>query len=89
MIPFKHLGLFLQQHRIQKDLTQKAVSENLSNVHVQFVSNWERGLCAPPGHCMDDLIKLLKINKEKLVEVMLKDSKAEIEAKVYPKKKRG
>ena len=67
--------------------TQGELSELLQKVHVQFVSNWERGICAPPNHCFEKLIQLLELNREKLVKVMLEDSKLIIEAKVFKKTK--
>jgi hypothetical protein len=56
---------------------------------VQFVSNWERGLCAPPSHCFHELIEILKLNREQLVDAMLIDSKLVIESKVYKKKRKS
>ncbi len=87
MAEFNHLGAFLRQKRIDSGFTQAELAEKLGDVHSQFVSNWERGLCAPPGHSLHKLIDLLKLNREKLVEVMLEDSKSVIESKVYKKKK--
>lgn len=86
MREFSNLGNFLKNKRIERNLTQRELADALTDVHSQFVSNWERGLCAPPSHCFQDLIELLKINREALVNVMLEDSKATIEAKVYKKK---
>lgn len=86
MAEFHHLGTFLKQKRIDSGLTQAELASKLGDVHSQFVSNWERGLCAPPGHSLHKLIDLLKISRDKLVDVMLADSKAIIESKVYKKK---
>lgn len=82
MREFSHLGDYLKKQRVGKKLTQAELAKKLK-VHNQFVSNWERGLCAPPGNSLPKLIHLLQINREKLVEVMLKDSKIVIENKVY------
>lgn len=86
MREFTNLGNFLKDKRIEQTLTQRELATALSDVHTQFVSNWERGLCAPPSHCLQNLIELLKIKREELVDVMLEDSKAVIEARVYKKK---
>jgi transcriptional regulator with XRE-family HTH domain len=86
MAEFHNLGIFLKQKRADAGYTQAELASSLGDVHSQFVSNWERGLCAPPGHCFQKLIDLLKLNREKLVEVMLADSRVEIESKVYKKK---
>lgn len=82
---FESLGLYLKEKRAKSKFTQTQLADKLS-VHTQFVSNWERGLCAPPSHCFQELIGVLKLNKTDLVEAMLADSKKIIESKVYKKK---
>lgn len=88
MVEFTSLGNFLKQKRVAKGLTQRELAEALGNLNSQFVSNWERGLCAPPGHAFQQLIDLLSINRKELVEVMLVDSRKVIERKIFPKKQR-
>lgn len=82
---FKQLGQYLKRSRNDAKLTQAELAESLGDVHIQFVSNWERGLCAPPNHCFQKLISVLDLDREKLVKVMLMDSKAIITAKVFTK----
>ena len=92
MAEYKQLGLYLREKRLESDLSQAALARSLKKVHVQFVSNWERGLCAPPGHCFEKLIEILRLNREVLVHVMVRDSKSIIEARIYKmksKKKSG
>lgn len=86
MREFSNLGLLLKNKRLERKLTQKEVGLSLGSVNTQFVSNWERGLCAPPSHSFEKLIVLLKIERETLVEVMLQDSFLLIQSKVYRKK---
>lgn len=85
-VEFANLGQYLKEKRVKAKFTQTELAEKLGSVHTQFVSNWERGLCAPPSHCFHDLIGVLKLNKVDLVEAMLEDSKKIIESKVYNKK---
>lgn len=87
MIEFCNLGQYLKQKRLGLNLTQSELSEKLGNVHVQFISNWERGICAPPNHCFEKLIGILDLSRDKLVKVMVEDSKNIITAKVYKKSK--
>lgn len=87
MAEFSNLGTFLKQKRIDSGLTQNELATKLGDVHSQFVSNWERGLCAPPSHSFHKLIEVLKVNRQKLVDVMVEDSRATIEAKILKKKK--
>ncbi len=86
MTEFANLGNFLKQKRVDANLTQRELASALGNMNSQFVSNWERGLCAPPSHCFQKLIDMLKINRDTLVHVMLEDSRVVIEAKVYKKR---
>lgn len=88
MAEFNYLGEYLREKRLEKDLSQAELARALNDVHVQFVSNWERGLCAPPGHSFHRLIEVLKLNRETLVDVMLKDSRSVIEGRVYKKRSR-
>lgn len=85
---FQNLGQYLKQKRLDEGFTQTQLSQSLK-VHVQFVSNWERGLCAPPSHCFHKLIDVLRLNREHVVNAMVQDSKRVIEAKVFKKKKKA
>jgi transcriptional regulator with XRE-family HTH domain len=86
MTQFKFLGKFLKQKRLEASFSQMELSEQLE-IHNQFISNWERGLCAPPAHSFIRVIEILKVDRRKLVEEMLKDSRAVIEAVVFEKTK--
>lgn len=83
---YQNLGTYLQTKRLEAKLTQATVSKRLK-IHVQFVSNWERGLCAPPAHCFQQLLEILKVDRKKVVTAMLLDSKITIEEKVFNKMK--
>lgn len=82
MSEFKNLGIFLREKRLQASLTQKELAESCGNLHTQFVSNWERGLCAPPKHSLQKLIDLLDLNRQSLVNVMVSDYKNDLEEKL-------
>lgn len=88
MTEFSNLGTFLKQKRIESNLTQKELARSLGNMNSQFVSNWERGLCAPPSHSFQRLIDVLRINRDRLVEIMLDDARTVIESRVYKKGKK-
>ncbi len=88
MLGYKKLGLFLKEKRVEAGLTQPALADKLGEVHSQFVSNWERGLCAPPSHAFQRLISVLDLSREELVRVMVADYQSEVEYKVYKKKPR-
>ncbi len=86
MEPFQKLGIFLKEARVELGLSQKDIAEKVG-IHTQYVSNYERGLCAPPSHSFGAILKLLKVKKEDVVDVMLEDSRREIEARVYKNRK--
>lgn len=82
---FGNLGKLLKEKRMQLGYTQSEVGEKLA-IHTQFVSNWERGLCAPPNHSFQKIISLFKLDRTQLADVMMADSKISIDAKVFKKK---
>ncbi len=88
MLGYKKLGEFLKEKRVDAGLTQPALAQKLGEVHSQFVSNWERGLCAPPSHAFQRLISVLSLNRDELVKVMVADYQSEVEFKVFKKKAR-
>lgn len=79
---FQNLGTYLQAKRLATGLTQAELAEKV-NINAQYVSNWERGICAPPSHCFHQLLDVLQANRKKIVAVMLLDSKLLIEAKIF------
>ena len=83
---YRQLGKFLKLKRMHSDFSQSELAEQI-DIHPQFVSNWERGICAPPSHSFKRLIKLLKINRNELVEVMVEDCRRSIEERVFGKVK--
>ncbi len=89
MLGYRKLGLFLKEKRVEAGLTQPALAEKLGEVHSQFVSNWERGLCAPPSHAFQRLISVLSLSRDELVKVMVADYQTEVEYKVFKKKPRA
>jgi transcriptional regulator with XRE-family HTH domain len=83
---YGQLGKYLKAARLKKKLSQAELAKTF-RLHGQFVSNWERGLCAPPKHCFQKVIEFLELDRSTLVEVMIEDSKRFIRSKVYPKRR--
>jgi transcriptional regulator with XRE-family HTH domain len=91
MAGFDHLGAYLRQKRIEAGYSQVDLAKILGYTSSQFISNWERGLSAPPEDSLQVLIKLLKLSRETIVYSMVQDYKGEIEAKIFrrsPKSKK-
>jgi transcriptional regulator with XRE-family HTH domain len=62
------LANFLRESRISQDISQLSIAKKLGYSSAQFVSNWERGLSAPPLSCVVKLAKLLKVSEHTLFE---------------------
>lgn len=80
-LEYQNLGKYLKEKRIAIGHTQAELATQLK-VHVQFVSNWERGLCAPPSHCFQQALDILKADRKKVAAAMLLDSRIVIESKI-------
>lgn len=69
---FSQLGLFLKKKRLDKKMTQSEVAF-LCQCKAQFVSNWERGLCAPPFSLLKKIIKAYDIQERQIFNFMMKE----------------
>jgi transcriptional regulator with XRE-family HTH domain len=77
-ILFKSLGQYLRDQRVKKGLTQGEVAHELGYSSPQFVSNFERGLCAPPYSKVGSLIKLYRLNGEEVIRLIVKSYEKEL-----------
>lgn len=68
---FIELGSYLRKSRKQAGLSQGDVAKELGYATPQFVSNFERGLCAPPLPKLKILIKLFKLSQDEVIGLML------------------
>lgn len=60
-------------------LSQRDVAKKFGYGTVQFVSNWERGLCTPPLKSAKALAKLFKVKPEVLKEIYQEKLEEKIE----------
>jgi transcriptional regulator with XRE-family HTH domain len=70
---FKVLGDFLQARRIKAGLSQGDVATKLGYSSPQFISNFERGLCAPPLNKLKMLVALYDLNGEEVMKLLLRE----------------
>ena len=75
---FQVLGEFLQAKRLKAGLSQGDVAQKLGYSSPQFVSNFERGLCAPPLEKLKVLVSLYSLNGEEVLKLMLKEEEREL-----------
>ena len=74
----KLLANFLKTHRENSGLSQADVAQKLGYTTPQFVSNWERGISAPPFNALKKLAVLYKIDADELFNIMLENKIDEV-----------
>ena len=85
---FQALGVHLQAKRVKAGLSQGNVAKQLGYSSPQFVSNFERGLCAPPLSKLKLLVRLYDMNGEEVLKLMLKEQERHIRKALGVKGKR-
>jgi transcriptional regulator with XRE-family HTH domain len=65
------VGRFLRTKRLAVGLTQWDVARALAYTTAQFVSNWERGVSLPPVTVLAKLAKILRLDPNELVDVLI------------------
>lgn len=66
------LSNFLLKAREDKGLTQKQLADKLGIASAQLISNWERGLCAPPLKKLNSLSNALGIQFDPTFDLVMK-----------------
>lgn len=74
----KLFGQYLRSKRQQVGLSQLDVSKKLGYTSSQFVSNWERGVSAPPLSIYHQLADLYQLGLEDLFEQSLEAKVREV-----------
>lgn len=70
---FQVLGEFLQARRIKAGLSQGDVATKLGYSSPQFISNFERGLCAPPLNKLKMLLQLYGLSGDEVLKLLMKE----------------
>ena len=65
------LGKHLQDARKRACFTQNQIKKMLGYSSAQFISNFERGIAAPPPVKLKKLIKLYRLDKEETVSLLM------------------
>lgn len=76
----RHVSLseYLKAARIMKGLTQDELAKKLGYSCAQFVSNWERGQCLPPIGKMKAVSKVLGLDHNDFVDLVMVEKRKEI-----------
>ena len=76
---FTELGNYLKAKRLAAKLSQSDASRALGYSGPQFISNFERGLCAPPIGKLKILIDLYNISPKELTYLLMKEQRKYID----------
>ncbi|MEN0059669.1 MAG: helix-turn-helix transcriptional regulator [Bdellovibrio sp.] len=79
------LAGFLKDKRIKSGLSQKEVADKLGYTTPQFVSNWERGMSAPPIEVLKKLSDLYDVPSEEMFSAILQTVVSKVETKMKRK----
>ena len=79
MKKFEIIGSFLREKRIKAGLSQTEVADVL-HVKPQFVSNWERGMSAPPLRLAKFLMKAYRIPSQEMLSMLLSAEEVRLKA---------
>lgn len=80
---YETLSNYLHQKRIAKNITQSNLASVLGYTSPQFISNWERGLAKPPFDTLRKMIKILDLDVDELVTILLKIEEKRIREYIY------
>ncbi len=82
------LSQLLKEKREECGMSQLEVARQLGYSSPQFVSNWERGLVAPPIDTIAILIDLYKIQPNHVIQMIVEDTKEYLDVHLSTQKKR-
>lgn len=80
---FIALGSLIRQHRVSAGLTQAELAGQLGYRSAQFVSNWERGVSAPPMDVLAQVADLCRIPKESMVEIIVEETRRDLRLRLF------
>jgi len=69
---FETLSKYLHEKRVAKEITQGSLARVLGYASPQFISNWERGLAKPPLSTLKKMIKILDLDVDELLTLLMK-----------------
>lgn len=76
----KELGNYLKNKRTRSGLSQSEVAKGLGYSSPQFISNFERGLCAPPLPALKKIMNYYKLPKNEIIGFLLRQQRQYLEA---------
>ncbi|MEO5668308.1 MAG: helix-turn-helix transcriptional regulator [Bdellovibrionota bacterium] len=83
---FEFTSKYFRQKRIDAGMTQSELATALGFSSAQIVSNWERGVCAPPMASLRPMIKILKLDPEEVTDVITEENKRVLSELLTPRR---
>lgn len=80
---WRALGKYLKQTRKKAGLTQTDVAKEFGYTSPQFISNYERGLCAPSVETLGFLCELIGADKEFVIKELLRIEEKRLRENMY------
>lgn len=69
------IGIWLQQLRESKGLTQRELADILGLKTSQMISNWENGRCAPSFYQLPVLCKVFDVSEKAMTDKLIEEQK--------------
>lgn len=70
---FDNLAKLLKRAREGRGFSQAEVAKKLGYTSPQFISNMERGLCAPPLKAVKELVDIYRLRHDELIQAVTAD----------------
>lgn len=83
---FENIGEYLREKRVSRGLSQTQVAKAL-DVKPQFVSNWERGMSAPPMYMLRVVIRMYDISEREMKSFMLRQHEAYLDRQLFGRRR--
>jgi transcriptional regulator with XRE-family HTH domain len=79
----------IRTRRLEMGLTQLEISKKIGLESPQYISNIERGLCAPSVEVLQKLVHILKIDAHEIVDMMVNSYRQKLESKFLKRRSRS
>lgn len=80
------IGGYLLEARKRKGWSQLTLSKKLGYTTPQFVSNWENGRSSPPLKALAQCVRILDLEDEKIIEILLDETERALRQQLRKKK---
>ncbi|MBX2987343.1 MAG: helix-turn-helix transcriptional regulator [Bdellovibrionaceae bacterium] len=81
------LGSYLKKKRIEADMSQAEVAKLLGYGTSQYISNFERGACAPSLKILNKLSKAFKVDIREFFDIVMEQRRADVKQVLFAPKR--